>query len=425
MKMLSRLRKHNNGSAIAWAVLSMLILTILVAGALAIGLAYARHSINDINEKQAYLTARSALNAIISKMDGYTAEGPIGAVEANYDNPLVLKYVGNTLTVDGFNFPESMGTASAIIERLDSDRIKILVTAQKSSQTENIAAIFKRSVQIIESTVEYTSASAVFKDGFFVTTAMFSDKGKMYITITGDLYITEMPKPSSPGQKYYFVGGDLYTDGSQTWGVHFYDDENHKIYPQDIPEDMDLNLYEVSWDGNYLPVTGAAGCDLTSSFNSADHNDYPFPWFRLQGGTYSKDIFVADDSTYYIKLSNDSTLDLDLQKTGGENKANVFVFIDDGSTLNLKAVDPDINLYALGAAGSSINIADGVTMTGALTGANITFEGDFYINHSQPSCEIPVSYTPPEGSGEGEDPSTEPEEPKEIHTWSFEYYDND
>jgi len=425
--MLNKLRKNNNGAAIAWAVLAMLILTVLISGALAIGLAYARHSINDINQKQAYLTARSAVDAIISEVDGYTVEGPIGGVEANYDNPLVLKYVGNTLTVNNFNFPDQMGTATAVIERINTDEIKILATAQKSSQTEDVAAIIKRSVQIIESTVGYIPASTVFKDGFFVTTAFFSDRSSMFIDITGDLYIIDMPKPQNPGRKYYFVGGDLYTDSSQTWGVHFYDSYGHKLYPEDIPDEMDLSLYSVSWDGNYLPITGSWGCDLTSSFASADHVDYPFPWFRLQAGTYDNIVSVSDNSTYYIKLSGNSTLDLDLQNNSWDATSTVFVFIDDGATLNLEWVDPDINLFILGATGSNIFIADWVTMTGGLTGDNVTFEGNFDLNNIQPMTEIPTSYTPPEGGGEGGgeggDPP-EPAEPKEIHTWSFDHYVN-
>ena len=422
--MLKKLRNNTSGAAIAWAVLSMLILTILVSAALAIGLAYARHSINDINEKQAYLTARSAVDAIVSKIDGYMVEGPVGAVEANYDNPLVLKYVGNTLTVDNFNFPDKMGTVTAIIERTGSDELKILATAYKSSQSEDVAAIIRRSVQIIESTVGYTPASAVFKNGFFITTALITDTGHMQINITGDLYIIDMPKPPSPGQKYYIVGGDLYTDNSKTWGVHFKDEGGNKLDPQEIPDDMDLTLNSFDWDGNYLPITGPAGCNLTESFANADHVDYPFPWFRLQAGTYNKPLFVSDDSTYYIKLAGSSTLDLNLQKTGGDATATVFVFIDDGSTLNIKSVDDNINLFALGATGSNIILADGVTMTGAITGDNIVFEGDVTINAVQPTAEIPTSYTPPEGGGEGGEPPTEPAEAKEIHTWSFDRYVN-
>jgi|GEM_PF-2097782 len=57
------------GSALVWAVSSMLILAVVAAAVLTMGGVYAHRSIRDNSSRQAYLTARSAVDAMIAQLE--------------------------------------------------------------------------------------------------------------------------------------------------------------------------------------------------------------------------------------------------------------------------------------------------------------------------------------------------------------------
>ncbi len=112
--------KNKDGSAILWTVLLTVIITILLGSLLTLSYGYHNSTIATVTKQQAYFTARSATDMIISELG-----------EKGSESNLMPRRKGLKVTVDDFNFDESMkmGRAKAVIEKTETDTVEIKVTA--------------------------------------------------------------------------------------------------------------------------------------------------------------------------------------------------------------------------------------------------------------------------------------------------------
>lgn len=112
--------RRNSGSLLVWVSVALLLITILAGAVLSIAMAYAQRSTDNNADRQAYFTARSACNAI----GGEICQGTAGGQGLLQKLP-----VGSKLQVENFDFPQKMGSCTALVERVDIDTIDIAATA--------------------------------------------------------------------------------------------------------------------------------------------------------------------------------------------------------------------------------------------------------------------------------------------------------
>ena len=103
-------RRDEAGYALIWAAVTMIIAAIMISGTLLVSRAYASRNLNSAVADQAYLTARSAAEAVAAQIDGSTAVCEPGE-SPDYANPLIPAD-GGSIEINGgsFDFPASMGT---------------------------------------------------------------------------------------------------------------------------------------------------------------------------------------------------------------------------------------------------------------------------------------------------------------------------
>ncbi|MEG2213842.1 MAG: pilus assembly protein, partial [Clostridiales bacterium] len=80
---------NKRGSAMVWAVISMTVVLLIVTGVVTLSNAYAKRSIDENAGRQAYLTARSMVDVVLSKIDGYHEDFPAGSSSFRYHNTLI------------------------------------------------------------------------------------------------------------------------------------------------------------------------------------------------------------------------------------------------------------------------------------------------------------------------------------------------
>lgn len=126
--------KNKDGSAILWTVLLTVIITILLGTLLTLSYGYHNSTIATVTKQQAYFTARSATDMLISEL------GEKGA-----DSNLMPRNKGSKVTVDDFNFDESMkmGKANAVIEKTSEDTVEVKVTATYADSKYTMTATLK------------------------------------------------------------------------------------------------------------------------------------------------------------------------------------------------------------------------------------------------------------------------------------------
>ncbi len=117
------------GSALVWAVTSMLVLMILAAAVLAAGGAYARRSINDNASRQAYLTARSAVDAMIAHLEATPASTLVPSPAVNF--------------TDLGPLPGTVTEASATWEDATHAHALLTATAKVGNASETVTARMK------------------------------------------------------------------------------------------------------------------------------------------------------------------------------------------------------------------------------------------------------------------------------------------
>ncbi|MEG1630981.1 MAG: hypothetical protein RR423_01850, partial [Hydrogenoanaerobacterium sp.] len=146
--MISRLKKQNRGSALVWAVVILLVLSIVITGVLTISLNYVNQSNNRNYERQAYFTARSVVTALGDEICKAGEENSIGKTL------LDLLDVGKKLELTNFEFkydgdnpykpnPPKMGKCVATVFRPKEDKIEIEATATIGTQSKAVTLLLE------------------------------------------------------------------------------------------------------------------------------------------------------------------------------------------------------------------------------------------------------------------------------------------
>lgn len=131
------LKLNRNGAVLVWAMVVLLLLTILIGAVLTLSMAYYTRYVNSHNAKQAYFTARSAVDSIASVLcDTGTTE--------NRDTILSkLTSDGSEFSLNDLQFAQqSLGSCSATIKRESyggSDTLLITAAAVVGKQEKSVS----------------------------------------------------------------------------------------------------------------------------------------------------------------------------------------------------------------------------------------------------------------------------------------------
>lgn len=126
------------GSVLVWAVVDLLLLSILIGSVLTLSMAYYIRSVNNNNAKQAYYTARSAVDSIA----GIFCDATSGQNRETLLSKLTAEGSNINLSDLKFNANPGMGSCSAVIKRESyngSDTLLITATAVVGKQTKSVS----------------------------------------------------------------------------------------------------------------------------------------------------------------------------------------------------------------------------------------------------------------------------------------------
>jgi hypothetical protein len=76
--------KNNQGSAVVWAVCTLMVLLLVLTATLTSSAAYHARSVREIDRNQAYLTARSAVDAVLAELAKHNV-GLVGPADDEND----------------------------------------------------------------------------------------------------------------------------------------------------------------------------------------------------------------------------------------------------------------------------------------------------------------------------------------------------
>lgn len=158
---MRRIVRSKKGAAMAWAVISVLLLMIVIIGVLGVSLGFSRRSMNEHYASQAYLTARSGLDAVCAYIEecedlqycfGYVAH----LYWVSGDSGNAPHGLDEDMAVTDFDFgpfdSDDMGVISgAWIEIADSvldadgnpTWVRVVVTADFKGVTRSVAAVLE------------------------------------------------------------------------------------------------------------------------------------------------------------------------------------------------------------------------------------------------------------------------------------------
>ncbi|MEG1436571.1 MAG: hypothetical protein RR911_03270 [Oscillospiraceae bacterium] len=156
--------KNKDGSAILWTVLLSVIITILLGTLLTLAFGYHNSTITSVKRKQAYFTARSATDMIISELMTNGSESRMMPVRN-----------GAKTQIDNFGFTKDMGTASAEIKRASGDSVKVKVTSKYADIQYTMNATLRN--------------QSLYFGGIAVKSLSVPETGNFTLTTNTDLYV--------------------------------------------------------------------------------------------------------------------------------------------------------------------------------------------------------------------------------------------
>lgn len=127
------MRRNQAGSALAWAMIVIMLLMVLVAAALSLSYSYTTRSFMNNAQKQAYYTAKSAVDVIADQICSKSGSGVIMLERIKKQGDFEIADMG---------FDESMGECSlkAVLNQ-DKDKITLTATATYQKETYELSAV--------------------------------------------------------------------------------------------------------------------------------------------------------------------------------------------------------------------------------------------------------------------------------------------
>lgn len=284
--------KNKNGSTILWTILFTNILIVLLGSLLTLSYSYHKATIETVKKQQAYFTARSATDAVISEL---TTNG--------YESKLMPFKEGAKIELDNIQFEQGskMGSATANIVKTTEQQVDIEVNARYADNT------YKMTATVMNQPL-YFGGIAVKKLNLNNNTFTLSDNT--------DLYYDPEDKSTLNGK--IDIGGNLIAkgdihllSGSRVAGINF----NKDIY---LDNNQATNHpSKMIWDAKHYIISNYSVEAKYPSFVQTK----PMMIKSILKGNYNRvkcnnvynDIFEFDDNFFDNLEVNKGSLDNDVR----------------------------------------------------------------------------------------------------------------
>jgi hypothetical protein len=351
--------QDESGYALVWAVVTMIIAAIMIAGTLLAGQAYASRNLGEAVSNQAYLTARSAAEAIAAKIDGTTATCLTGETP-DYNNPL-LPADGASISITGssFNFPAAMGTVDAASIARSGDQIIVSASASKGGETATVKISILHTMTPEDVEGEYTPVYLNGWVGLFAGTKLtFNTNTTSMHVHDGDIYAYAF---AFGGSKTLtdLIYDNFYINASTALKNRLKGPTALQAYPAQEPVLTNTTNFSTATN-----INGGGTIDLSN--NSAIY-------YKLSSNITNGTIKLGDDHDYYIQVPSGRSLTLKLSAATGTEPR---VFIVNSGTVTVSSPS-SVYVYIYGMSGSTININNGISMSGSIYGETVTLSGTF------------------------------------------------
>ncbi|MDD2371023.1 MAG: hypothetical protein PHQ32_03365 [Firmicutes bacterium] len=341
MKFFEKYLRNNdsNGSTLISVLVVTTILSLFLVTLQPIMFNYAQGSINENNMKQADFSARSANDAIVSKIIAKD-----GALIAGINS---IANDGSSLTLNNFTFTKSgMGNIEAKILRMASDKFSVVTRATVNGEQRTITREITKTTtpgnpvgtplnSYYFYTINFTSGGGfVTTNNIPVVVASSLNLNGGLVDILGDLYI--MPSGDTfRGNSILNVGGNLYIgDGA------FDISGSAKLYLKgtEYTKSNSAITRNVSTTNiKYCPDIYTTTTALTNTYNATPS------WVRSTGEPYVNNM-TFQGGTYYTMTGTRTITNIMSQLSSTVTPANpVYIILKSGARLTLtNAIDPPI-----------------------------------------------------------------------------------
>lgn len=397
--------KNKAGYALVWVISALVIVLILAVGLLSLSQSFAKRSINEYAESQAYLTARAACDGVCQ----YLFDVAAPATEASREALIALLPTEARPTVEVSDFSwQSPGSETQAMEQvlasysLSTAGERQILTVRATATVGDRTSSVSREIEI-----KTTSSGEGGESG---------GEGEFDSTI-GLHMSNSMTLGSAPDYLFNFQDGNLRVEGcsaslrSLTLYDKFfgfldaaydvaishslYTGEGKITYYRNLVEEAAHQYPSVNPRNDYLEVSVAQGlkeyAPVSVEINREGLAEVPANK-KLESG---KD--------YYLEAANGLSLaSLTNSATGTANPGRLYLYVPDGVTLTIpdhRRVSDGSTLYFIHAApGSTIIAEDGAALYGVIYGETMICEGDFTLKYRQPDERY---MKPGAGSGGG------------------------
>lgn len=400
----------NRGSAIVWAVCTMLVLGILAAAILAVGQRYSDGGLRSQLERQARLSAQGAVDAMLAELDGYCFRTPVipgssAALDVYLervaaDNPLLgPEAVAVDFDPAGFPLPGTIDSAQVARAGADVWRVSATATVEGVSQTASARLRVREGAPLGDGPV---AAARVFS-GFYAPQITLLG-GRCTLNLSGGDAMIGQLLCDEPGA-VALLGGSLYT------GMTLEGAGRERALVDSLGQRVATATGADGYFGgtHYRPAFDGSGTLSPSEGRFAAVKD--------------GDAIVPQGAVSFFAVNGRASLDL--MHVPGDR----VVLVTLGPGAELTVTGGAARLYTYGSSDSTVILVPGdsasgrgrVALSGALVGSRVVVPGKGYesidasIDYSVPPDDLAFTF-----EGGEADPAFDG---FYTFTWSFECYE--
>ncbi len=405
------------GSALIWAVCTLLILMLVLSAVLTSSAAYHARSVRETEKNQAYLTARSAVDAVLATVNGYEAkivgEDELGDIipgeiseedvweKVSAENILLVQ--SGRLDLTNFNFGSqaaNMGTITgAYIERIEGTNTwKVSVSAAYGRDTETVTATLQMIDSKQEASYSYVPEKTNMQDIFKT------------------FYFSSYDNPGSRGSgnsaTIKFYNADIYIENIVTRpDLRRLTFDNHKfVTAMTLTESNDPNFDRainystadregVLLDGasaylgnesDFSSVAPPAYINLTPGISTIDiptvSGTIDYSNKAAQNGYYK----TGNTDNYFRYVSANATLKMNSLPSNSE----VYIFLGPSAHLTITNANSSSKcVFVYGPAESQVTIStNNTSFYGAIIGPEVTTREEMDFYYYQPKSEVELAF---------------------------------
>lgn len=383
--------KDNGGSALVWAVCSMLVLAIIISGILGIGLAYNGRSLGDETSRQAYLSARSAVEAVLAHAEAPVYVYAVDALGNSRDDrgqlvtlsdeqlwlqiqalaPLMPRYAAVPVAVSGFAASGGQGFLEGVagtVARLadTSAQWRVAATARQGDYIQTVSALVGLEITGPEAAPAPCAAEYGLDDIFC------------------GIYAASLEMPGQSTLRV--VGGNLIFEALNVA------QGRHILVPDGLARTgLRLARGTAEYD-RALPAAGAAtGLSAAACVGDCGAFGDAFPpgFVPAAGEAITPGLENPGKGSSLRLAEGDAAFDIG----GIPRDTELYVFLAPGATLTLLGShQPGARLFVYGGQGARVILADGMQLCGAVVAPVIRLEGSAQIEYSSPRATARLAF---------------------------------